>query len=104
MTRITRDNPTEVLWMGYNVARNPIGMMPNAPLASDPVKGLHPPILIIIAIHGGQVKRERERDNGQHQWKYCVEYYEGASVYCVMTIYKIYPIMMKRTLLYDVSL
>ena len=49
--------------MGYNVARNPIGMVPNAPLASAPGKELHPPILITIALNGGQVKREREYIN-----------------------------------------
>ena len=46
----------------YNVARNPLGTVPNAPLASAPGKELHPPILSMLAIHGGQVKRERERD------------------------------------------
>ena len=34
MTRRTRDNMTEVWWMGYKVARNPIGTVTNAPLAS----------------------------------------------------------------------
>ena len=29
--------------MVYNVARNPIGTVPNAPLASDPGKETHPP-------------------------------------------------------------
>ena len=29
--------------MGYNVARNPIGTVPNAPLASAPGKELRPP-------------------------------------------------------------
>ena len=42
--------------MGYNVAHNPIGTMPNAPLASAPGKELHPPKLSTVAIHGGQVK------------------------------------------------
>ena len=42
--------------MGYNVARNPIWTMPNTPLASDPGKELHPPVLSTLAIHGGQVK------------------------------------------------
>ena len=46
----------------YNVAHNPLGTVPNAPLASAPGKELHPPILSMLAIHGGQVKRERERD------------------------------------------
>ena len=44
--------------MRYNVARYPIGMVPNAPLASDLDSELHLPILSTIAIHGGQVKRE----------------------------------------------
>ena len=51
MTRQARDDPTEVWWMGYNVARNPIGAVPNAPLASDPGKELHLPILITLAIY-----------------------------------------------------
>ena len=44
--------------MGYNVERNPIGTVPNAPLASAPGKKLHPSILSTLAIHVGQVKRE----------------------------------------------
>ena len=48
--------------MIYNAARNPIGTVPNMPLASAPGKEIHPPILIILAIHGGQVKRDRERE------------------------------------------
>ena len=47
--------------MGYNVARNPIGTVPDVPLASDPGKEPHPPILSKLAIHGLQIKRERER-------------------------------------------
>ena len=46
--------------MGYNVARNPIGTVPNAPLASAPGKELHLPILSTLAIHGGQVKIDRD--------------------------------------------
>ena len=46
--------------MGYNVACNPIKTGPNAHLASAPGKEIHPPILITLAIHGGQVKIERE--------------------------------------------
>ena len=48
--------------MGYNVSRNPIGKVPNTPLASDRGKEPHPPILSMIAIYGYQVKRERERE------------------------------------------
>ena len=44
--------------MGYNVARNPIGTVPNALLASDPSKELHPPKLSTIEIHEGQVKKD----------------------------------------------
>ena len=44
--------------MGYNVARNSIRTVPNAPLASDTGKELHPPTLSTLEIHGGQVKRE----------------------------------------------
>ena len=43
MTRRTRDYQTEILWIRYNVSRNPIGTVPNAPLASAPSKELHPP-------------------------------------------------------------
>ena len=42
--------------MGYNVARNPRGTVPNAPLASAPGKELHPPILRTLLVHGCQVK------------------------------------------------
>ena len=56
MTMITRDDRTKVLWMGYNVARNPIGTLTNAPIASTPSKELHPPILSTLEIQGGQVK------------------------------------------------
>ena len=41
-----------------NVARNPIGTVPNAPLASAPGKEFHPPILGTLEIHGGQVNIE----------------------------------------------
>ena len=47
--------------MGYNVTRNPKGMVPNALLASDPGKELHTPIVRMIYIHGGKVNRNRER-------------------------------------------
>ena len=57
----------EVWLMRYNVARNPIGTVPNAPLASAPGKELHTPILNMIAIYGGLVKRERERDRDVYQ-------------------------------------
>ena len=42
--------------MGYNLARNPIGTVHNASLASALGEELHPPILRTLAIHGGQVK------------------------------------------------
>ena len=44
--------------MGYNVARNLLGTVPNAPLASPLGKELYPPILSMLAMHGDQVKRE----------------------------------------------
>ena len=44
--------------MGCNVARNPIGTVPNAPLSSTPGKELHPPIFSMLLIHVGQVNRE----------------------------------------------
>ena len=45
--------------MGHNVAHNPTGTVPNESLASALGKELHPPVLITLAIHGVQVKRER---------------------------------------------
>ena len=45
--------------MVYNVAHNPIGTVTNAPLVSAPGKELRPPILSMLVISGGQVKRER---------------------------------------------
>ena len=44
--------------MGYNIALKTIGTVPNFPLASATGKEPHPPILSMIAIHGGQVKRD----------------------------------------------
>ena len=44
----------------YNVAHNPLGMLHNVPLAYDPGKELHPPILSMLAMHGSQVNRKRE--------------------------------------------
>ena len=44
--------------MGYNVDHNLIGMVPNAQIASAPVKELQPLISRALAIHGGQVKKE----------------------------------------------
>ena len=46
--------------MGYNVAHNPIGMVPNALLASALAKEPHHPILSMEEINVGQVKIERE--------------------------------------------
>ena len=45
----------------YKLARNPLGTVPNAPLASDQGKELHPPILSMMEMHGGQVKKEIDR-------------------------------------------
>ena len=46
--------------MGYNEAHNPVVTVPNEPLVSSLGKELHPPILITLSIHVGQVKiRER---------------------------------------------
>ena len=44
----------------YDVARNPLGTVPNAPLASAPGKELHPPKLRMLAMYGGHIKRERD--------------------------------------------
>ena len=43
--------------MRYEVARNPLGTVTNAPLASDMVKELRPQKLIMLEINGFQVKR-----------------------------------------------
>ena len=40
----------------YKLASNPIGMVPNAPLASDPGKELQILTLNMIAMHRDQVK------------------------------------------------
>ena len=45
--------------MGYNVARNPLEMVHNVPLASASGKEIHPPILSMLVIHGRHVKRYR---------------------------------------------
>ena len=42
--------------MGYNVARNSIGTLHNAPLASALGQELHPPIFSTLVMHGIQVK------------------------------------------------
>ena len=62
MTRRTRDNQTEILWIRNNVAHNPIGTLPNAPLDYTPGKELHTPILSTLEIYIGQFKRERDRE------------------------------------------
>ena len=49
--------------MGYNVACNPIRTGPNAHLASAPGKEIHPPILSMPVIHGGQVSIYIYREN-----------------------------------------
>ena len=36
-----------------------LGKVPNSPLASTPVREYHPPILVTLGPHGGQVKREK---------------------------------------------
>ena len=41
----------------YKLAKNPLGTVPNAPLASALGKGFHPPTLIILEMHRGRVKR-----------------------------------------------
>ena len=45
----------------YKVSHNPLWTVPNAPLGSAQGKELHPPILSMLAMHGGQVNRETER-------------------------------------------
>ena len=44
-----------------NVARNPLGTAPNAPLASAPGKEYHPPILGMLGDRGFQVNRDIHR-------------------------------------------
>ena len=44
----------------YKAAHKPLGVVPNAPLASATGKNIHLPTLSILEIHGGLVKRERE--------------------------------------------
>ena len=56
MTRRASKYQTDLLQIRHNVSRNPIGMVPNVPLASDLGKESHPPILITLDMHGGQVK------------------------------------------------
>ena len=41
--RRTRDYQTDIWRIRHNVARNPIMTVPNAPIASAPVKEFHPP-------------------------------------------------------------
>ena len=43
--------------MRYNVAYDPLGTVHNAPITSAPGEELHPPILSILSIHGGHIKR-----------------------------------------------
>ena len=43
--------------MRYNVSYDPLGTVPNAPLASDPGEELQPTILSMILMHGGHIKR-----------------------------------------------
>ena len=49
----------EVWQMGYYVARNSLGTVPNPALASDPGKEFFPPILSILVMQGFKIKRER---------------------------------------------
>ena len=46
--------------MGYNVARNQIGMVLIAPLTSAPSKEPRTQKMSTLAINGGRVKREKE--------------------------------------------
>ena len=43
----------------YKVSRNPLGLVPNAPLASALGKEFCPLTFSMLEVHGGQVKRER---------------------------------------------
>ena len=67
--------------MGYNLVRNPIGTVSNAPLASAPGKELHPPILSTLEINGGQVKIDRER-------LYCVISNHPVTGYITLTAFR----------------
>ena len=44
----------------YNVACKPLGTVPNAPIAYNMGKEIQAPIMIILAMRGGQIQRERE--------------------------------------------
>ena len=57
--RITRDGQTDILQIRHNVSRNPICTVTNVPLASVTGKESHSPIFSMLAMHGGQVKRDR---------------------------------------------
>ena len=63
MNRRTRDDWMEVLQVVYNVASNPMQTAPNALIASAPGKEIHPPILSMPVIHGGQVSIYIQREN-----------------------------------------
>ena len=43
-----------------NVAHDQIGTVNNSPLASASVQEFHPPILSMLVMHVGQIKREIE--------------------------------------------
>ena len=69
--------------MGYNVAHNPIGAVPNAPMASAPGKELHPLILSTLEIHGKQVTRDRDRDYVSIFLTLIFWYYYSFSLLCI---------------------
>ena len=56
--------------------------MPNVPLASDPSKELHSPVLSTLAIHGGQVKIEREIYQHQSEEGCCEGTRENGGANC----------------------
>ena len=43
--------------MRYNVAYDPLGTVHNAPITSAPGEEPHPPVLSMLSMHGGHIKR-----------------------------------------------
>ena len=52
----------------YKVAHNPLGTVPNVPLASYPGKELHPTTLSMLEMNGGEVNRERDMGTTVECW------------------------------------
>ena len=57
------------------MANNSTGTVPNAPIACAPGKDLRPPKSRVIEIHGGQIKRERDRYQKDKKIFHFYQYY-----------------------------